>query len=327
MNIRKTILVIFTLCIAIAIQAAQVSKSITITAGSLTTSLTATEKSNTVYLIIRGSLDARDFLVLRDAMPNLTSIDISGATISAYTGNGGTEGIGNFVYSENAIPQFAFYNQLTTKSKTALTSIVLPDLITIIGNYSFYGCTGLTDILIPASVTTIGINGFNGCTGLTSIELPASVAVIGSAVFCTCRNLTSFKCNNPIPANLDTSLSVFVGIKMLSCTLYVPAGTKAAYQAASQWCNFTIIEEALPTSVEENSISTLRAILVNNQVVVSGLKLNGNNSTETITIYNLEGALVYSRKVTGETMNLDLSCAGIYLIQTGNHSVKIAYTN
>jgi len=53
-----------------------------------------------------------------------------------------------------------------------LTSITIPDSVTSIGNYAFRGCTGLTSITIPDSVTSIGYNAFEGCSGLTSITLP-----------------------------------------------------------------------------------------------------------------------------------------------------------
>ena len=45
-----------------------------------------------------------------------------------------------------------------------LTSIVIPDKVTILGNYLFSACTGLTSIVVPASVTTIGSNTFDAYT-------------------------------------------------------------------------------------------------------------------------------------------------------------------
>ncbi len=43
----------------------------------------------------------------------------------------------------------------------SLTSVVLPDSVTNIGNWAFYGCTGLTSITIPDSVTSIGDSAIN----------------------------------------------------------------------------------------------------------------------------------------------------------------------
>ncbi len=72
-----------------------------------------------------------------------------------------------------------------------LTSITIPDSVTSIGDSAFHGCTGLTSITIPNSVTSIGGGAFGGCTGLTSITIPDSVTSIGGGAFGGCTGLES----------------------------------------------------------------------------------------------------------------------------------------
>ena len=65
-----------------------------------------------------------------------------------------------------------------TESNTLITgckNTIIPNSVTSIGRWAFYGCEGLTSITIPNSVTSIGSSAFSGCSGLTSITIPNSV--------------------------------------------------------------------------------------------------------------------------------------------------------
>ena len=58
------------------------------------------------------------------------------------------------------------------KIKGACPSVVMiPDMVTSIGTYAFYGCSGLVSVSIPDSVTSIGYNAFYGCSGLVSVKI------------------------------------------------------------------------------------------------------------------------------------------------------------
>ena len=72
-----------------------------------------------------------------------------------------------------------------------ITEPIIPDGVTSIGDYVFYGCSGLTSITIPNSVTSIGKCAFYDCSGLTAITIPDSVTSIGSWAYFGCSGLTS----------------------------------------------------------------------------------------------------------------------------------------
>ncbi|MCD8208102.1 MAG: leucine-rich repeat domain-containing protein, partial [Bacteroidales bacterium] len=57
---------------------------------------------------------------------------------------------------------FVFYG-------TNLTSVELPERLTSVPAYAFYGLTTLTSVFIPATVTSIGKNAFTKCTNLTTV--------------------------------------------------------------------------------------------------------------------------------------------------------------
>ena len=103
---------------------------------------------------------------------------------------------GNSVYDSrencNAIIETA-----TNKLIIGCVNTIIPNSVTSIGDYAFYGCTGLTSVTIPESVTSIGKWAFCECTGLTSIIIPNSVTSIGSKAFYKCNNLRKvINCSN-----------------------------------------------------------------------------------------------------------------------------------
>ena len=57
------------------------------------------------------------------------------------------------------------------KDDKELTSIVVPDGVTEIGERAFSGCSNLTSITIPNSITSIGEYAFYGCSSLKSVKV------------------------------------------------------------------------------------------------------------------------------------------------------------
>ncbi len=88
-------------------------------------------------------------------------------------------------------PSWSYYSSY-------ITSIIINDGITSIGDYAFKDYTNLTDITIPSSVTSIGNSAFSGCSSLTSVTIPNSVTSIGSNAFMNCSNLTSITIPNSV---------------------------------------------------------------------------------------------------------------------------------
>ena len=76
-------------------------------------------------------------------------------------------------------------------SRSGLTSVTIGNGVTSIGGYAFYNCSGLTSIAIPNSVTSIGERAFFGCSGLTSVTIGNGVTSIGGYAFYNCSGLTS----------------------------------------------------------------------------------------------------------------------------------------
>lgn len=108
-------------------------------------------------------------------------------------------GIGTCTDTEILIP--TTYNGLPVVSveasaflnNTAITSVVLPDSITSIGENAFNGCESLTSVTFGknSQLSSIGPGAFNYCYSLESITIPESVTSIGSDAFYYCYGLRS----------------------------------------------------------------------------------------------------------------------------------------
>ncbi len=82
-----------------------------------------------------------------------------------------------------------FYIRNTNNEWEEVTRIEIPNTITKIGNYQFYGFDNVTSITIPNSVTSIGEGAFSNCSSISSITVPDSVIGIDKAAFDNCFSL------------------------------------------------------------------------------------------------------------------------------------------
>ena len=131
-----------------------------------------------------------------------------------------------------------YAHHLYCDENTEITDLVIPNSVTSIGTYAFCKCSGLTSVNIPNSVTSIGRYAFEGCSGLTSVTIPESVTSIGWYAF-NCSGLTSVKVEMESPLSISSSTFSY----RANATLYVPKGSKAAYEEANYWKEFKQIVE------------------------------------------------------------------------------------
>lgn len=70
-----------------------------------------------------------------------------------------------------------------------ITSIVIPDSVTGMGNYVFTNCQNLSSVTIGNSLETIGQLVFCGCSSLNDVKLGESLVEIGDNAFADCISL------------------------------------------------------------------------------------------------------------------------------------------
>ncbi|PIF02424.1 MAG: hypothetical protein CR996_00090 [Draconibacterium sp.] len=145
-----------------------------------------------------------------------------------------------------------------------LETINLPEGLLLIKGSVFNGCNKLSSITLPNSLTSIG----NGCFGstklLTELSIPANVKSLGATIFqYTYNRLTTLTVmvQNPDDINLETgNYGTFAfSFARDQCTLKVPAGCKAKYEAHSEFNQFKEIIELPP--IEVTSVALNKSIL------------------------------------------------------------------
>ncbi len=119
-----------------------------------------------------------------------------------------------------------------------LTSLVIPETVTYIGESAFENCSGLRgDLTIPEGVTEIKNKTFRFCGFTGELTIPDSVTKIGNEAFCICRKLTG---SLTIPEGV-TSIgnSAFKECESLTGNLTISNTVTSIGSKAFEKCGFT----------------------------------------------------------------------------------------
>ena len=140
-----------------------------------------------------------------------------------------------------------------------ITSVVIGNGLTSIGDAAFSGCSQLTSVTIPASVEsigmevfyncamttvnfpsdselkTIGVNAFFACEDLSTITLPNKLKTIGESAFYRCTNLSKVNMLPTTPPTLGANAFTYCNDLEI---IYVPPTTETSYKAATNWSDY-----------------------------------------------------------------------------------------
>jgi len=146
-------------------------------------------------------------------------------------------------YSVVSISNEAFLNC------NQLTSVVVNEGITSIGEFAFYRCESLKSANMPISVKEIGNRAFTDCQSLLSFNIPQGVKTIGAEMFEGCSALETVD----IPSSIESiGSSAFFRCSSLK-TIILPEGLKVINGSAFYNCS-SLASISIPSSV--NSIGS-----------------------------------------------------------------------
>ena len=189
--------------------------------------------------------------------------------------------------SSNPSNPFAYAYNLYLNG-TLVTDLVIPNSVTSIRPYAFYGCSSLTSVTIPNSVTSIGDRTFEGCSSLTSVTIPNSVTDIWERAFSCCSSLTSITIPNSVTGIADDAFEGCSSLTSVTIPNSVTSIGVSAFSGCSSLTNITI-----PNSVTDiggdafEGCSSLTNITIPNSVTSMGYcAFEGCSSLTSITIPN-----------------------------------------
>lgn len=138
-----------------------------------------------VNLTVRGTINSYDFMVIRDKMPALKSLDLSEATIVANS----YEYYPGYSTKDDELGEYSFYGL------SLLNHVVLPKSISAIGKYAF-AQSGIESLIVPQSVKSIDEYAFSKCSNLNSISFEDGVVALNKRSFEYCEQLNSISWGN-----------------------------------------------------------------------------------------------------------------------------------
>ena len=119
-----------------------------------------------------------------------------------------------------------------------VTSLKLNEGLEYTSSHSMRWCYGLHEIVIPNTVKVLGEAAMTDCHNVKTVVLGSGLERLKELAFwAVSYRLETIVSLNPIPAICDSPNSTFESLPE-DVTLYVPLGSKSAYETASGWDYF-----------------------------------------------------------------------------------------
>ena len=215
-----------------------------------------------------------------------------------------------------------------------VTALVIPDNVTNIRDYAFYGCTGLTSIEIPNSVKSIENYAFSGCTGLTSVDFNAeNCTTMGSSfypVFSGCTALSTVTIGENVKTIPDYAFFDCSGLTSIVIPNSVKSIGTEAFKGCSglnevhigdlsAWCKISF------GNSNANPLYYAKKMYLNDELITELTIPNSVRNIRNFAFYNCSGltSITIPNSVTSIGYNAFRDCTGLTSVVIGNSVTSI----
>lgn len=217
------------------------------------------ELSKVRNLKLTGTINSRDFGVMKFKMTSLSCLNLKEVTIVASANEELENGNYYAACDDDCIPSGAMSN------KKSLTSIVLPDRLKKIGDNAFADCNLTGSLIIPEGVEVIDYAAFRSCSNLNGVlKLPSTLKRVGRMAGYTYYwdgpfKACGFTCELTLPESLETiGWGAFDECKGLYGELKLPDGLvelgENAFSGLPNMHGSIVIPQGV-TTIENNTFS------------------------------------------------------------------------
>ena len=237
-------------------------------------SLTSVALSNTLTTIGGGAFDNCESLTSITLPSSVTSIEsaFDGCTFvkEKFINHSSLDAEANNYWgakiADIEIDGVLIKNDAVIDCRPNVTSVTIPENISVIASSAFRDCSSLTSITIPNSVYEISYNAFEDCSSLTSITLPNWINRINSYTFKGCSSLTSITIPNRVS---DIGDHAFEDCYSLTSITLPSSVSNIEEEAFSNCASLTSIELSYVRWIQSGAFrgcSSLTSITIPNSV-------------------------------------------------------------
>ena len=142
----------------------------------------------------------------------------------------------------------------------SLTSVSIPDSVTLIGRNAFWCCVNLKIDVLPDSITKIGDYAFRGCKSICISETPQNLTSIGSGAFAVCEGISSLKFTEKLEQIGENAFAGCNGLK----ELFIPSSIKSIGQRAFASCKNLkeVILESVSTAIDKEAFADNPSLII-----------------------------------------------------------------